>query len=713
MSPETPADDKYYVYGINGSTGGYLDEPLTPQEVAEAALKEAKEQSEAEIQVTRTRAAMAEPSMAAALDVDVRKLEEAGWGVIFARDADPSVKDALQPLLDHRQDQAGDLFRVYEGDDGYLDGDDWESFRKRHKVKAALAKPEQMPYYLLLVGDPQTIPYSFQYLADVVRAVGRIAFDRPEDYAYYAQSVVRAEDKEQPLQLPRRATFFGTRNADDKATLYSSKDLIAPLAEELGPTLTGQHWALDMVEPEQATKARLRELLGGSQTPSLLFTATHGAAFNQDDDFYPHHQGALVTKEWPGPREWRARLKEDFFFSGEHVGDAARVWGMIAVFFACFGAGTPRMSDFYHLKDRLPRERLHLADQALLAPLPRRLLSHPKGGALAVAGHVERAWTTSFKEGPGPLASRDLDAFKELFRLLMLGYPLGAALEDMNTRYALYSTQITNDLYDVLHRGLPYYDELKIRVARLWTANNDARNYLIVGDPAVRLMVSETETERAEHPLLPSFAMPEFPEGEEEPASEPEGRREVSPRPEGETKRDTDEPLPEAMWVATPPEAIRGDLALLNYWREHIKSGYRQNDEMFRRILKAFLGPYHTTVWMNGIIFAVGILSFVTAVGLSLWSREAVYALAFGGLSAAAFLGYFISRPLRSLEENLEFITWLGMIYNTYWTRVVAANDPDSTQQELQAATDDAIAALEKLIDKHAELSGRRQQPGE
>jgi hypothetical protein len=83
-----------------------------------------------------------------------------------------------------------------------------------------------------------------------------------------------------------------------------------------------------------------------------------------------------------------------------------------------------------------------------------------------------------------------------------------------------------------------------------------------------------------------------------------------------------------------------------------------------------------------------------------------------GGLSVAAFLGYFISRPLRSLEENLEFITWLGMIYSTYWTRVVAANNPGTTQQDLQAATNDAIAALERMIDKHAEMSGKRPQPG-
>jgi hypothetical protein len=90
---------------------------------------------------------------------------------------------------------------------------------------------------------------------------------------------------------------------------------------------------------------------------------------------------------------------------------------------------------------------------------------------------------------------------------------------------------------------------------------------------------------------------------------------------------------------------------------------------------------------MNVIIFAVGILHFFSAVGLSIWSHGARYALAFRGLSAAAFLGYFIGRPLRSLEGNLEFITWLGIIYTTYWTRVVAASNPDTAQQDLQSAT--------------------------
>jgi hypothetical protein len=700
-------EDLYYVNGINGSTGAYLEEPLTPQEVGDAARTLVEKQpDEARDNVLMAKSfRTTQPGYRAIVGVDERELAETGWCVIFPKGAHPGLKVALQPLLDHRQKDAGDLFKVYEGDDGYLPGDTWESFRVRHKVSTGQANPKQMPYYVLLVGDPETIPYEFQFLLDVERAVGRIYFERLEDYATYAQSVVEAET--QPLKLSRRATFFGTSNPDDRATEFSSQDLVAPLAGELTKVLEQRNWQLEVVPPAEATKSRLGSLLGGPQTPSLLFTATHGAGFNQDDAFYPIHQGALVTQDWPGPREWRKRLKEDFFFSGTDVGDDARLWGAIAVFFACFGAGTPRLSDFHHMKEYNPAEQLHLADQALLAPLPRRLLSHPKGGALAVVGHVERAWTASFKvpglSGPD---SRDLQAFEQLFSLLFKGYPIGAAMEEMDSRYAIFSTELTNELFPVLHQGMEYGQDRKFKVARLWTANNDARNYVIVGDPAVRLRVGEPGTEVAEHPILPAFEMPTFPE-EQVPAADAQTR--AAARRETERRLAGDETMVGYLPLPQPPP--QADQELYGYWRDHIKSGYEHNDEMFRRILKAFLGPYHLTVWMNGIVFAVGILSFVGAIGLSIWFNEALFALGFGGLSVVAFLGYFISRPLRSLEENLEFITWLGMIYNTYWTRLFFANDPAMVQKDVHAATTDAIAELERLIDKHAEFSRKRPEP--
>lgn len=172
-------------------------------------------------------------------------------------------------------------------------------------------------------------------------------------------------------------------------------------------------------------------------------------------------------------------------------------------------------------------------------------------------------------------------------------------------------------------------------------------------------------------------------------------------------------PIPLPDQLPLPPTTEAGllrdmDPTLYGYWREHVREGFEQNSEMFDRILDAFMEPYYTTVWMYRVIFSVGVLAFIAAVGLSIWTQSPWYGLVFGGLSAAAFLSYFFNRPLQALEENLHFITWLGIIYNTYWTRLAYMFDQKTVQQDLHTATTDAVQELDKLLDKHAQLSGKR-----
>jgi hypothetical protein len=67
----------------------------------------------------------------------------------------------------------------------------------------------------------------------------------------------------------------------------------------------------------------------------------------------------------------------------------------------------------------------------------------------------------------------------------MQGKLLGEAMEYFNERYATIATELNNLLeYLEFSRKVDPYD-----LSRLWTANNDARNYTIIGDPAVRLPV--------------------------------------------------------------------------------------------------------------------------------------------------------------------------------------------------------------------------------
>ena len=516
-----------YFNGINGDTGGYLFSPSTTDElvkvVTEGKFGQFGSNSEDSDVLRRLKKKECqEKNFAPNAEVDDPKdLAQTGWGVIFASDADLRIRDALQELLEHRKQQATKkekkehYYQEYIGHRGFRPNDTKLTFLERHKVGFGPVDPNKMPYYLLIVGDPQTIPFLFQQELSVQFAVGRIYFDKSENeseeeylgkYAQYARSVVQAEKK--CCVLPRRASFFGVQNNDDDATQSSAENLIRPLAEWMPNSVSNYDWSVETVLAEKATKTKLEKLLGGDETPALLFTGSHGMGFDKGHSRQLEHQGALICQDWPGPKNWCGAIPSDYFFSSEDVGDDARLLGLIAFHFACYSAGTPQLEEFAHRKNefdqnRNSNQRSKIADRAFIASLPQRLLSHPKGSALAVVGHVERAWTSSFMWNK----IDQTEVFKSTLKELVKGEPVGLAFEKrFSHRHAEISVSLGQKLEDIRCFGrIVGYGQYEIDpddLVSLWTANNDARNYVILGDPAVKLMVGDKSEAHPKRPTI-------------------------------------------------------------------------------------------------------------------------------------------------------------------------------------------------------------------
>jgi hypothetical protein len=507
---------RFVFNGVNGATGSYLTPPLPAEAVALVALGQPV--SPDHLQSLEIRYRADQPHYGVSRGVKAEDLSSAGWGVLFHYDYDPAIKDALQELLEHRRSEAAKVkshyYREYlhnvmrfdrDRPGAFLPGDTPRTWLERNGALAhQAANPEKVPYYLLIVASPEQIPYEFQYELDVQYAVGRLWFEEDgkpdlQAFANYARSVVTAERA--PVSLPRRAVFFGTEHDNDEATWLSAHELVGPLAEAL--TKEDESWKCPTALGAAATKSRLAELLGGGETPAFLFTASHGMGFPADEPRQARHQGALLCQDFQGRLHYGVKaVKEDEYFSADDIGDDARLLGLISFHFACYGAGTPSVDDFDHVPA--------LAGQSCATPrpvvarLPQRLLSHPKGGALAVVGHIDRAWSCSFHNGDR-LRSQ-IDTFKDTLAELLDGKPLGYALEYFNQYHASLGTSMGEILKKVRQFS---YNPNPLELADVWTADNDARNYVVLGDPAVRVCAVPAGADAASvRPTIPTVALP-------------------------------------------------------------------------------------------------------------------------------------------------------------------------------------------------------------
>lgn len=484
------AGQTFYFNGIDGTTGQYLLPPQSADDVAEAARNDRGAADRvADLAAARPESA----TRGLPWGTDERVVAQAGWGIVFHADEPPDVRAALGELVRHRERTVPNAKLRKEL--VYQPGETAAEWLQRYGTRPGDVRPAKVPLYLLVVGSPERIPLQFTQDLDAEYAVGRLHFDTAEEYARYAAGVV-AYELAASVPNTRDAVFFGTRHAFDRATQLSADGLLTPLAtgpvDDEGQTIAARAgFTATVVVGDAAERAVLLDLLRGQGPdgrsplrPSLLFTATHGVGFPLGHERQPAWQGALLCQDWPA----LGRITPDDYVGAGDVPDDARLSGLVAVLFGCYSAGTPRWDRFWRGKTEAPPQ---IAPAPFFAALPRRLLAHPGGGALACIGHVERAWGSSLADAE---SGAQIQAWQTLVSSILAGETVGVALKGVNDRYAMRSVELAS-LLDAGESGAgesgaggpgdgaPSADAL----AAVWLDRNDAGGFVLLGDPAVRL----------------------------------------------------------------------------------------------------------------------------------------------------------------------------------------------------------------------------------
>ena len=343
---------------------------------------------------------------------------------------------------------------------------------------------KKVPRYVLIAGGPDQVPFGVQSLLDGVANVGRLDFDQVEDLATYAAKVLRIEAAPSPL-VTREAIVFAPDGGPNDPTHYSRRYMAEPLADVIQNDL---HLTTKRMIGDQATKANLAATFVGA-TPAIVYSASHGlGAVSEPLNVQQKYNGAICCQHQGG-------LTMDALFGADDVpaNSTPFLEGAIFFQFACYGYGTPAVSDYAHWLNA-PGKETRNADRDFVAAFPKRLLAHPNG-PIAFIGHLDTAFLHGFA---------DVDAIETLDRWhtrvqpylsavkMLLGVqPSGLALQAMNERYATYNALLANT-HDRIQRGrMQWTPELEARFLDTWITRGDAQNYMVLGDPAARLRLPE------------------------------------------------------------------------------------------------------------------------------------------------------------------------------------------------------------------------------
>ncbi|HWO25084.1 MAG TPA: hypothetical protein VNO30_40375 [Kofleriaceae bacterium] len=424
-------------------------------------------------------------------------LERQRWGVIApAGDAGDRLIDAIAPLVERRRRQQGPVpvYRV-PARMTVTEAARW----KKRVFRSCADVGDDLPRYQLIVGDLDEVPLAVQQVQATDGFVGRIAFDDLDGYRAYAEKVVRWEER--PASAGAGCAILHAVRDGTQATQRGVEALIAP-AEEILNRRRGagdvRYSELRVTGSERPTPDELWAAATATDRPGVLLSLSHGVGV-------PCARWSSTAARGGAEQQRREQGALSFgrggLVTGADVAGRGFLPGGMWLAVACFGAGTAETSDYRHWLDILRRtghvgsEIGHVLDtlaheRPFVAAVPKAALADPRG-PLAFVGHVDLAWTYSFfdlddrpRRRPGRIVG--------VIQSLLNGHRAGVAMRKLLQFFAEVNTELTALEDAQVRAGLgTIADHERAQRGHLWMLRQDLAGYVLLGDPAVRLPISD------------------------------------------------------------------------------------------------------------------------------------------------------------------------------------------------------------------------------
>lgn len=419
-------------------------------------------------------------------NLDVLKKQR--WGLVVPDGpTGHELLELIKPLREMREAEQGEKARIY-----YVTPEisGPRAMAWKHQVfRDEDVDERERPRYLLILGDLHQVSLDLQQVLATDAYVGRLAFRSPEQYATYASKVVRWERA--PVSATGPRLLFYTAQDGTDATRLGHEDLIEPCYEACQKHLP-QSEGLYVLDDDKAPGKQLLDC-AAEPTPSLLFSLSHGLGRPRGGWSSPTDQLSLQgALQLPGRQ-----------LSGTDLASGAFLPGGMWICFACFGAGTPAHSMYAPWLRELAKTSSKAAgvldalpgwasEQPFIAALPQAALANPDG-PLAVVGHVDLAWSSSFRQQGRRTPSR----FFGVLQALAEGHRAGIALtslarsfHDLNMTLTMQEAHAAQAREAGLKGGLT-----PAAHAFLFLQRQDLMGFVLLGDPAARLPIPFSKEE--------------------------------------------------------------------------------------------------------------------------------------------------------------------------------------------------------------------------